>query len=1003
VARKNHFITLPDIYLAYRKAKAEAFYENTHFHALAFSDFELDLDSNLRKLYERLNDNQAPWVLDAEWLGGYSYAPKSVEPAKSTEDERVFYRFLDPLNDWKRQWDAAGKSRLKANLRLVITPSVNFQIISAIWLLKVGHKYDSALDSNLSFGNRLRRRKQIGVDGHTVLRPLNLDCTALFAPYFSAYSKWRKDGLEAIRSALEEQDRVVAVTMDLKQFYHRVSPKFLTRKKFLSALGIKLSKSERTLTEQLVSAIETWYAATPDVDDRPEGAIPVGLSASKVIANVLLCEFDRRIRETVQPDYYGRYVDDIFMVVRLADSPLSGDDVMKRLAGQLPDILRYKANVKGEDGGGLRVVFDYARDSELVFTGSKLKVFNLEGHYGLDLIRQISEQIRKHSSEHRMLPLLPDSTEGMASRALLAQPSATLEADALRKADAISVRRLGLSLLLRDVEAYARDLRPHAWRIRREQFYGLVQRHVVTPVGFFDFFSYIHRVFGLMISCGDFDDAIKLVDRLGEVIKVLEETTTAGGSDKEKFNACCQFYSRALMQVALQSSTVVGFSKWPIERLRKVLYALCVIDDSIVFPKTGKKLKHLSMQLLHTDWGRRPYRDYWLHSGQRQLKNPVVPKVQLVKRILAGVRGFRKAADIPIPYWPGVVYPTRPLSFAEITVAAPSLVRSAAKLRSTLFAFRGARMKREDGIVELLSGNDHSPPELHVNAKELSKVNVVVPSILTTMDEWNAALEGKQQLGVERYERIMGLTNEMMRVSPRPDYLTFPECSLPSTWASTIARKLADRGISMLAGLEYRMSRLGVRNDALISLCTQWPWYASAISFRQPKGAPSHEEKSALWKSGKKRLYQPRPDEIMLPVYVHGGFCFGVLICSDLTNIVHRTRFQGNVDAVFVLEWNQDVESFGSLVESAAQDLHSYVVQVNNRQYGDSRIRSPRRVAYERDAVRIKGGTRDYFVTSTVDISALRTSQRQKQTLADLDFKPTPIGFNMSERRKSNG
>jgi hypothetical protein len=38
--------SLADLYLAYRKAKAEAFYENTHFHALAFSRYEQHLDKN---------------------------------------------------------------------------------------------------------------------------------------------------------------------------------------------------------------------------------------------------------------------------------------------------------------------------------------------------------------------------------------------------------------------------------------------------------------------------------------------------------------------------------------------------------------------------------------------------------------------------------------------------------------------------------------------------------------------------------------------------------------------------------------------------------------------------------------------------------------------------------------------------------------------------------------------------------------------------------------------
>lgn len=37
------FISLGDLYVAYRKAKVEAYYENTHFHALAFTEYEQNL------------------------------------------------------------------------------------------------------------------------------------------------------------------------------------------------------------------------------------------------------------------------------------------------------------------------------------------------------------------------------------------------------------------------------------------------------------------------------------------------------------------------------------------------------------------------------------------------------------------------------------------------------------------------------------------------------------------------------------------------------------------------------------------------------------------------------------------------------------------------------------------------------------------------------------------------------------------------------------------------
>jgi hypothetical protein len=131
---------------------------------------------------------------------------------------------------------------------------------------------------------------------------------------------------------------------------------------------------------------------------------------------------------------------------------------------------------------------------------------------------------------------------------------------------------------------------------------------------------------------------------------------------------------------------------------------------------------------------------------------------------------------------------------------------------------------------------------------------------------------------------------------------------------------------------------------------------------------------------------------------VHGGYCFSVLICSDLTNITHRNALRGELDTLFILEWNSDVKTFSSLVEATAFDLHTFVVQVNNRLYGDSRVRAPAKAEYLRDVVQVKGGISDYFVLGEIDYRGLRKEQRGDVTKPV--FKPMPIGFRMSDRRR---
>lgn len=284
-------------------------------------------------------------------------------------------------------------------------------------------------------------------------------------------------------------------------------------------------------------------------------------------------------------------------------------------------------------------------------------------------------------------------------------------------------------------------------------------------------------------------------------------------------------------------------------------------------------------------------------------------------------------------------------------------------------------------------------------------VRIAVTSFQTSSEQWEAAAFGNQDRSIARYRNLNELVNNILREKCRPHYIIFPELSIPLRWALRIARKLATNDVSLLAGVEYNRDRASgkLRNDCLVSLVTNWPGYRGNIARLQPKFLPAHGECEELRKlrlGHKGQLYEPMGFLAKPTVYLHGQFCFSVLICSDLTNISHRHLLRGQIDALFALEWNSDTKTFSPLVEATANDLHAYVVQVNNRIYGDSRIRSPAKVDYSRDVVQVKGGSSDYYVIGEIDYLTLRSEQRR--TTENSTYKPVPIGFRMSDRRKSD-
>ncbi len=990
----KEYLTIADIYLAYKKAKADAFYENTHFHAIDFSIYEENLSENLRALHSKLTSRSPDWFDSPTFIGGYSYLPKSINPFDL--NDRGHYRAIDPVEDWRQRYEKV-KKKVDAKYRLVINATIDYQVVSALWILKVGHLFDEVLNQDVSFGNRLRRLSPRIGDDLRIHRPLNEESQGLFVPYFSAYRQWREYGLSAMKKSLLAGKNIVAVTMDVSGFYHNVSPEFIIRPSYLKKIKVSLSRHELIFTKQIIASMQSWYRTTPDYLERKEGALPVGLSASKIFSNVLLYEFDSVASNNIKPIYYGRYVDDIFLVME-NDAGINSAEGFIRYISIKSDGLLKLIGGRGEIKE-LSLRLPYARDSSVIFSADKQKVFNLGSRHGIDLVDGISEQIRRQSSEYRLLPELPSDQSGMASRALLSTPDATLDADALRKADIVSIKRLGFSLLLRDVEAYAKDLDPGAWLSRRNDFYEIVLRHLMSPIGYFNYFGYFHRVFGLMISCGDFDVAARFIDRLKSVQDILLETTNIKGSNRDKIEKCQMQYSRALVQAALQASTVSGFDFS--QKFTRVLNAALSVSPYPNQSFRKNKILKLSSALLYADFGRRSYKDYWQFSQTTDIKGPLVPRGFAVRRHLrlGGIRKFRATANLKRPHWPALAFSTRPLSFSEIGLVSPSAMSDPIVLKASVLALRGAKCRSKDGLGFVSSKGDADVKYFSVPNSHGQRLKIALTNIKTTEKQWRLAVEGKNDHSLMRYERLRRLVNNILSDDVRVSYVALPECSLPKRWAFSIAYKLAQNNVSFVGGLEYYEDKRKLRNDLLVSLVTRWPGYLTSVMMLQSKAKPAHGEKRSLKKLGK-TLYEFVGSNYQPPIYKHGDFFFGALICSDFTSIQNREFLQGRVDAVFVPEWNSDLKTFSFLVESAAHDVHSFIIQVNNREYGDSRVRAPFEKDYRRDVVRVKGGVSDYYVIAEINYNDLRKYQKYRSPPENGAFKPWPIGYRLSQDRK---
>jgi len=984
---EREFIGLLDLGLAYRKAKVDAYYSSILIRS-EFADYEKNLVSNLRKFKRRLA--QRPRTIP---LGGWTLVPKKVFPCEAVRGV-VHSR---PEDRWTAAMlHSSEPDRPKAEFRLMAQPSVDFHLLSALWMLNVGHKYDAKLGT-CAYGNRLRRKK----DG-----AVNLLSLGSFMPYLRPFRDWRDNGIKAMQDALAADKKVAAVTADVSGFYHELNPGFLLEHDFLDAIQLQTSDDERWLTKVFAEALVRWAGSTP-----LKKGLPVGLPASGLVANMALVELDRAIEREIIPLYYGRYVDDIMLAMEDTSNFTTQEDVWEWIFKRVNGLLRWSNE---DEKDAVTFAPSYLSTSRIEFSNEKNKVFLISGDSGKALIDSIADAVHQRASEWRDLPRLPKNANHVPTALLKAIQKDGEAADNLRKADSLSLGRAGFAIKLRDFEAYERDLPPAAWVEHRHAFLRAFIEHVLVLPKFFDLADYLPRVVRIATACEDFVLLSEMLDRLFRLVDQVAENCDIAikccpnGERPNKGIVIKKWTSQ--LEVVLADSLLAAFP-YRLSRNGKKAWQKYFGGNAKLAARLGVdlatgSLKTRQTELFSHDLAHIPLRFKGL-PRELSFSQSFPPKKYITTlgnadRILPGVitsglehvaRLMRMRHNMRLPI--GLLFATRPFNIQELYLLHPSpfAPTSISELSSAILALRGFGIEKSLPCLEK-NGVLQIPLD-----QQSSKRRIAVASWKTNRRSWTASMTKTIEPDTSRYSRLTQLLNEIL-ASPTPiDYLIMPELSVPPGWFLRIAHKLRGRGISLISGVEYlHRPRHRVMNQVWAALSHDGLGFPSLAVYSQDKQCPAlHEEKELFRVAG--AVLQPQRAWRIPPVLLHGSFQFALLICSELTNIAYRSALRGRIDALFVPEWNQDTETFNALVESAALDIHAYIIQCNDRQYGDSRIRVPHKESWKRDQVRIKGGKNDYFVVGEIDVASLREFQSSHRS-PEGPFKPVPDGFKISFERQ---
>lgn len=395
------------VQVAYKKLKQMVHYEK---HPLSLrrrlAEFECrnDFQERLKNVLNVIS-SKAPFETEEfdSWVSEIQceLIPKGVEVTKHDDSQGSFVS----------NYTSAAHHRV-SKVNYLFDGPVELHLISVIWLMIEGTYYDNML-SDHCLGSRLH--EYVGSDrDHSGY---------LFKKYHELYAKWRDSGIQKARDLLEKDGQSVCmIGLDVQEYYYRIELNWnllrrqIKRRKPTNPY-MEFFMQEQLLGERLFRCIEKICKAYKSEigpllaithPDLPLAAtcLPIGLSASPVIANWYLKEFDDAILEGVRPAYYGRYVDDILMVIPLQKPP-SDEDPIRSLMERLLEragVIAFDVKHPEKDR------FELCSRPGLYLQKQKCVIQFFDAEHSTAGLDKFQKQLEENASDFALLPVDEDDS-----------------------------------------------------------------------------------------------------------------------------------------------------------------------------------------------------------------------------------------------------------------------------------------------------------------------------------------------------------------------------------------------------------------------------------------------------------------------------------------------------------------------------------------------------------------------------------------------------------------
>nr|WP_286347588.1 RNA-directed DNA polymerase [Escherichia coli] len=777
------------------------------------------------------------------------------------------------------------------------------------------------------------------------------------------YNKWRDGGIDkAIEVIEKERNDVAILSLDLKGFYYNIDIDFDAIDRIIDeeqleeikALSMLLNSKLRLMHQKYREKISPYIGVTHSTPSSK--GIPIGFTSSAILSNWYLMGFDKDIKSKINPSYYGRYVDDILLVFSSPDIKKEdkGEEVIKFIERTLNGFIKQAAN----DEKGFTLTESY---HELPIQKDKLIFHYFNKDHSLAGLQVFKQEIENRSSAFRFLPeehissdldkfaydiLLDGSANKFRSIVGLAENETELS-------KYISSHILAHRLC--NLPSNENTLKQITLFFKGENSlrFSRLWEKVLS-------YTLITRKYGFSIA---------FYKQIKESINKMKWKEGDSVISPKLKNGMQKYIDISLcLNLALLDLNVILGDKEPQNRALEGLKSLIKQSDGMSVLIERFRSSNLIRHNL-VSW---PLANYTKYKGDLTEEN-----------LYSKMHGIPLDND-KLNKTPRYIHADEKQLFDLIDAL------HARKLHK--FTHENKHHLKNCSVTKI---KDNKALEIKVGIDDRSgndTIKVALANMRVERRNIESACRKDQSpnLSYERQRNLYRILNSATEENVQ--ILLLPELSIPVSWLPFMAAHSRRKQISLIFGLEHWVINERAYNILveMLPYTSNFKHKSSMLVFRVKNHyAPSE---ITMLNSLRLKISSPKPSKQRYHLIKWKNVSFSTYNCFELANIEHRALFRSQLDILFACVWNQDINYYQHITESATRDLHCYVAQSNTSHYGGSCVLQPTSSTIS-NKIYVKGGENHCILTTTLNIYALREAQYRSFRINSDTIKHNPPGF----------